>query len=794
LKTLESWSVLQETPNGVVLLVEGRHHLRIEVLDQALFRVRLLKDGQWRLDRSWVVDPDRAMPWEGRYRDSLAGFACPSFVISQDESTVTVATDRLRVTVHRPLQLVWEALLDGEWVSVAEERPTGAHMLGVRDHRHAHFMARHPGEHVYGLGEKAGRLERSGRRYEMRNLDALGYNAETTDPLYKHIPFTITRTPKAGSFSLFYDNLAGCWFDLGNELDNYHKPYRAYRAADGDLDLYFAWSPDMLDLVKTQQWLTGGMAFPPRWTLGYSGSTMAYTDAPDAQAQLEGFVDKLAVNDIPCDSFQLSSGYTSIADKRYVFNWNTEKVPDPEGMAGRFAEAGLELVANIKPCLLLDHPQYESAAEKGLFIRDSETGQPEQSVFWDAKGSHLDFTNPATVDWWQSNVTTALLERGIHSTWNDNNEYEVWDHHARCEGFGDPIDIGLIRPLHSLLMVRSSEAAQRRQFPGKRPYLITRSGCAGLQRHAQTWTGDNHTDWATLRWNIRMGLGLALSGISNIGHDVGGFAGPRPEPELLLRWVQNGIFHPRFTIHSWNADGSVTEPWTHPQVLDGIREAIQLRYRLLPYLYTCLFEAVTKGEPMIRPTFLDHEHDASCFEETDDFMLGRDLLVASVVEEGASTREVYLPKNETGWWNFHEGTWHAPGTRLTLDIDLSSMPLFVRAGSVVPLAEGADRASPGAEKTRTLAVFPASDGGEHVSVIYDDLGDNADALDGNHCLTRVVLRSGADAIDLSLAHQGSFAFPFARLSLALPASEARSVRIGGAFLSHGDSFETGSAR
>jgi len=595
MKTLETWDIASRDAQGVTLQVEERHMLRIEVLENAQFRVRLLKDGAWRQNRSWCVAPQGALPPEGRSRDGLAGFSCPAWELTETADTMVLTTATLRASIHKPLQIRWQALIAGQWRDIAQDRPTGAYMLGRRDHANAHFLRRNPLEAVYGLGEKAGALDRSGRRFEMRNLDAMGYDAQTTDPLYKHIPFTITRTPDAGSFSLFYDTLAGCWFDLGNELDNYHAPYRSFRAEDGDLDYYFTWAPDILTLVKAQQKLTGGMAFPPRWSLGYSGSTMAYTDAPDAQAQMLGFLGALEHHQIPCDSFHLSSGYTSIEGKRYVFNWNTEKFPDIEGFTAAYAQAGVQLIANIKPCLLQDHPRYQEAAQNGLFIRDSDTGAPELSVFWDAKGSHLDFTKPATLRWWQQNVITALLERGLGSTWNDNNEFEVWDHHAQCDGFGTPIDMGLIRPLHALLMVQASEAAQKAHAPDKRPFLVTRAGCAGVQRHAQTWTGDNRTSWDSLRWNIRMGLGLALSGISNIGHDVGGFAGPQPDGELLLRWVQNGIFHPRFVIHSWNDDGSVTEPWTHPHVLPQIRDAMALRYRLLPYLYTCLWRAVSEG-------------------------------------------------------------------------------------------------------------------------------------------------------------------------------------------------------
>ncbi len=786
MKTMETWTFASRDAQGVTLQVEGRHQMRIDVLEEAQFRVRLLKDGTWRQGRSWSVAPQGPLPPEGRSRESYQGFSCPRWEYGEGTNSVTLTTGQLRAIIHTPLQITWQARIAGKWRDIAQDRPTGAYMLGRRSHANAHFLRRQPGEAVYGLGEKAGALERTGRRFEMRNLDAMGYDAQTTDPLYKHIPFTITRTADSGSFSLFYDTLAGCWFDLGNELDNYHAPYRSFRAEDGDQEYYFTWAPDVLSLVKAQQRLTGGMAFPPRWSLGYSGSTMAYTDAPDAQDQMLAFLDALERHQIPCDSFHLSSGYTSIEGKRYVFNWNTEKFPDIRAFSDAYAQAGINLIANIKPCLLHDHPRYSEAAQQGLFIRDSDTGAPETSVFWDAKGSHLDFTNPATLRWWQDNVTEALLKRGLSSTWNDNNEFEVWDHHAQCHGFGTPIDMGLIRPLHALLMVQASEAAQKAHAPDKRPYLITRAGCAGLQRHAQTWTGDNRTSWDSLRWNIRMGLGLALSGISNIGHDVGGFAGPQPDGELLLRWVQNGIFHPRFVIHSWNEDGSVTEPWTHPAVLPQIRDAMVLRTELLPYLYTCLWRAVSEAEPMLRPTFLDHEDDPQCHADTDDFMLGRDLLVATVVEQGATERRVYLPDNATGWWDFHQGRWYAGGQWLDLPVTLDSIPLFVRAGAVLPLAKGASRATPKAETARVLALFPAFTDNPQLSFIYDDAGDNADALSGNHCLTTVTLARGDDRLELAIAHQGAQAFPFAEVTVALPHELSAPVFWRGRALRDGD--------
>jgi len=786
MRRLKTWGRVRQIPAGVEAEIEGGGLMRIEVLEETLFRVSFLNRGAFACDRTWAVAPQGDAPLEGRGRGDTAGFACPAFDLDETPAGVSLASAGLRVSLTGPLRLRWQAWTGEGWTDFAADRPTGAYLLGRQDHAAEHHLLRQPGERHYGLGEKAGPLERSGRRYEMRNLDAMGYDAASTDPLYKHIPFVITRTEGAGSYSLFYDTAAPCWFDLGNELDNYHRPFRSFRTADGDLCYYLRWAPDLLTLVREQARLTGGTAFPPRWSLGYSGSTMAYTDAPDAEDRLSGFLDRLAEHDIPCDSFHLSSGYTSIGPRRYVFHWNRDKFPEPGRLGARFDAAGVRLVANIKPVLLDDHPLRAEAEAQGLFIADSETGGPESSVFWDAEGAHLDFTNPATQAWWGGRVTTALLDEGIAATWNDNNEYEVWDRQARCQGFGRQVAVNQIRPVQALLMTRASEAAQRAHAPGRRPYLVTRSGMSGIQRHAQTWTGDNRTGWDSLRWNMPMGLGLSLSGFFNIGHDVGGFAGPQPDAELLLRWVQNGIFHPRFSIHSWNPDNSVTEPWTHPEVTGLVAEAIRLRYRLLPYLYTCLWQAVRDHEPMLRPLFLDHEHDARAYDAPDSFLLGRDLLVATVVEPGVQSRRVWLPRNATGWCDFATGAWHPPGTELEVPVGLETIPLFVRAGAVLPLSAGARRAAPGAEAARELALYPAPGDFAGVSLSYDDDGDSAASLSGDHFLMQVAFSGDGQGLALDLGRSGTMAPPPVPLRLVLPEGERRSLVVNGAVGARGE--------
>lgn len=652
------------------------------VLEPDLLRLMVLPDGALNHPRSWTIAPgadDVAL--EGRDRFDLSGFACPDFRLDEtDPNVLQVATDRLRLTVGLTnLACRWEVLLNGVWVEAMRDRPTQAYDFGWWG-RVRHYLARTPGEQYFGLGERSGRMDRAGRRLRLSNLDAMGYDAERADPLYKHIPFYITRRPDTGlAFGLFYDTLSDCSFDFGLEHSNYHGPYRYFEADHGDLDLYVLAGPSVAEATARFTWLTGRPAATPGWALAYSGSTMAYTDAPDAQAQMQGFLDDLAKHEIPCGSFHLSSGYTSIGDKRYVFTWNRDKFPDPADFIASYAKAGVRLIANIKPVLLPDHPAYGEAARAGRLLADAD-GAPVLEQFWDSPGTYLDFTHRETIAWWKAQVKAQLLDLGVAATWNDNNEFEITNPRALAHGFGTPFPAQEMKPLQTMLMLRASAEAQREHAPDQPPFLVSRAGAAGMQRYAQTWSGDNHTAWASLKWNIRMGLGLALSGVSNIGHDVGGFAGPAPDAELFARWVGFGVFMPRFSIHSWNEDGSVNAPWMHPEVLAEVRALMGLRTRLTPYISRLLARYRDQYEPVIRPIFHDFPEDPQAWDETDDFLLGDAVLVAPVVEPGAETRAVRLPRG-ADWRDGWTGQRMEGGATVVRPAPFDQPPFFVRVGA-----------------------------------------------------------------------------------------------------------------
>jgi alpha-glucosidase len=366
----------------------------------------------------------------------------------------------------------------------------------------------------------------------------------------------------------------------------------------------------------------------------------------------------------------------------------------------------MQVVANIKPCLLDDHPNYNEVAGKQGFIVETRTQLPVKEPFWDGMGSHVDFTHPAGIAWWQQRLKGQVLDWGIDVGWNDNNEYALLDEDAVSHGFGQSIPMHRSRPLHALLMTRATFEAQQERTPDTPVFTVTRAGPPGIQRYAQTWSGDNSTSWHTLRWNIRTGLQMSLSGMFNIGHDVGGFFGPVPSPELLLRWVQACCLNPRMVMNSWKDDGTVNLPWMHPEVTDLVIQAIRLRYTLLPTLWACMEHAHTAHEPILRPTFYNFPTDDHCLEDSDDFMLGANLLVAPVVEPGQRERQVYMPALPKGqlqeWVAFDSGERYAAGQTHTLPAPLHRLPLLVRAGAQLPIAEFASGELPRQDTGRTI--------------------------------------------------------------------------------------------
>lgn len=499
---------------------------------------------------------------------------------------------------------------------------------------------------------------------------------------------------------------------------------------------------------------------------------MGYAEADNAQELLEKFPELCRQHEIPCDGLHLSSGYTVTEDRkeRCVFTWNTKRFSDGKRLMAKLRDAGIHVFANIKPWLLETHPYYDELRALRGFIWNDEEDVPGEVMQWSAGpgesaySAYVDFTSRQGFDWWKRHVKSQLLDYGLAGMWNDNNEFTMLDdaysfanevrpsldlHRPLPEHRTESSVVGT--PIQTLLMAQASYEAMREYAPDKRPFVITRSATPFIHRYvAQTWSGDNYTEWKTIKYNIPMGMSSGLSIFPGAyGHDVGGFAGPKPDPELFVRWVQNGILNPRFCIHSWNIDQTITEPWMvsyrlalyillfcpsstykalfnyshsrvysksptqYPSVLPIIRSSIQFRYRLIPYIYSHYVEFHRTGHPIIRPLFYHFQYDPATYEQSFDYMLGASLLVAAVFEPNATTRRVYLPRG-SNWYHFQTGRYYTGGQDIELlaPLDDACSPVLVPEGTLLPLGKVMRHVGQQKDDERVVHVYPPR-GAEH---------------------------------------------------------------------------------
>ncbi|MEO7941498.1 MAG: TIM-barrel domain-containing protein, partial [Burkholderiaceae bacterium] len=358
MKTLQPTGPVQADAHGIVRALHGGARLSVEILEPALARVRLRPLEGYREPRTWAIAPiaGQDVAWQGRDRDDRSGFSYPAAQLAQADGAATLRTDAMTVTMGTdPLALRWT---DSKGRLLLEDRASGAYMASSRTGAVRHYLQRDIGDRYYGLGDKTGPLNLHGRRLRTLAMDALGYDPRSGDPLYKHWPFVISRSAEGAWCGIYYDTLAACTFDLGCEHDNYHGLYRHVEIDDGDLDYYVIAGDSPAQVIAGFVRLIGGTHLPPRWTLGYAQTAMGLADAPDAQQQLDGFISRIAQEGIPCSAFHYGSGYSSRGKRRYVFTWNNTKFPNPKALNARFHAAGMHVVANIKPCLLDDHPAF----------------------------------------------------------------------------------------------------------------------------------------------------------------------------------------------------------------------------------------------------------------------------------------------------------------------------------------------------------------------------------------------------------------------------------------------------
>ncbi|MCR5537553.1 MAG: DUF4968 domain-containing protein [Succinivibrio sp.] len=675
--------------------------------------------------------------------------------IEEQQDCFIICGDKLTVRVYKdPFRL---EILDAEGQVLHRDIPTLGYRLDSNSRR-IHTSEINDGDHFYGFGEHTGTLNKAKCYVRETNSDTMGYDPIQADPLYKHIPFYIRLNKLTGiATGYFYHTTAECAFDMGRGHSNYWKKHSSYIGDDGDIDLFFIQGPAIKDVVSRYTDLTGKAALLPKSAIGYLGSSMYYSELPEkCDEAIIGFIDKCREEGIPIDGFQLSSGYCEIetkeGEKRCTFNWDYRRFADPKKFFAEMSRRGITVSPNVKPGQLLVNPLYQEMPEHEVFVREEQSDRPAIGTWWGGPGSFFDYTSPKAREFWKQKLKEQVIRQGTYSIWNDNCEFEsIVNKDARVCNEGQGGTIGTLKSEMANLMCHITVDAIAEENKQVRPFVVCRAGHSGIQRYAQTWAGDNFTSWDSLKYNIATILGMGLSGVANEGCDIGGFYGPAPEAELFVRWVQNGIFQPRFSIHSTNTDNTVTEPWMYRSCADLIREAIRLRYRLSPHLYSLMARAHSQGLPIMAPVCLEFQDDPNCLDESVNFMEG-DLFIANVVEQGAQKRTIYFPKG-ADFYDFSSYEKYEGGRSYEYDVDLATIPLFIRSGGIVPVAVQTPM-NLAQDKVREilLKVIGDRDGSY---TFYEDDGVSRDFEQGKYLKTRFTYTAGADA-RLEVTHEGSY--------------------------------------
>jgi len=528
-------------------------------------------------------------------------------------------------------------------------------------------------ESFFGLGDKPTEFNLRGKRLKNWNTDAYSF-AWNQDPLYRSIPFYISLN-EGIAHGIFFDNTFKAHFDFGAE----DPTKTSFWADGGEMQYYYIHGPHMMDVVKSYHILTGTHPMPPLWALGYHQCRWSYYP----ESKVKKIANSFRENKIPCDGIYLDIDYM---DGYRCFTWNKKYFPDPKKMIKELAADGFKTVVIIDPGIRVDdnYSVFKEGKKNRYFCRRCDDYFMEGHV-WPGRCQFPDFTNPEVREWW-AGLFDELVQMGVAGVWNDMNEPAVFGAGTFPDDVRHQYDghRGSHRKAHNIYgmqMVRATYEGLRKTMKNKRPFTITRAGYSGVQRFSSVWTGDNVASWEHLKLGNIQCQRLSVSGISFCGTDIGGFSG-EPDGELFTRWIQMGTFSPFMRAHS-AGDTKEREPWSFGEPYTSInRKFIELRYRLLPYLYSIFWEHHRYGFPILRPIVMHEQEELSNHFRQDEFTYGDKILICPVLEPGQTTRIVYLPKGK--WYHFWTNEVIEGGREVTIPTPLETMPIFIKAGSVIP--------------------------------------------------------------------------------------------------------------
>ena len=625
-------------------------------------------------------------------------------------------------------------------------------------------------EQYFGLGEKSGQLEKRGHAYVMWNTDAYGWG-NSTDPLYESVPFFIgLRGGRA--YGLFFDNTWRSSFDMGVDAPDQYS----FGAEGGELNYYFFYGPDPKKVIQRYTELVGRMPLPARWAIGYHQSRYSYY--PESCVRF--IADNFRQRQIPCDALFLDIDYM---DGYRVFTWDKSRFPDPPRLLADLRKQGFKVVTIIDPGIKVD-PNYRAYAQgvaEGNFVKKPD-GQLYIGKVWPGDSAFPDFTSEKVRAWWGS-LYKGLIDDGVAGFWNDMNEPSIFDVPSKTMDL-DAIfdDHGLHSPhakihnVYGMLMSEATRAGTLELRPNERPLVITRATYAGGQRYAAVWTGDNSSLWEHLRLSLPELMTMGLSGLTFAGADIGGFA-LSPSAELYTRWLEAGVFYPYCRTHTEKGSRN-QEPWSFGNRMEEInRRAVELRYRLMPYLYDAFHEAAESGLPVMRALLLDYPDDPQAVGQNYEFLFGDDLLVAPVVKSDEREWDVYLPRGV--WYDFWTDQRYTGPRHVNVEAPLDRVPVFVRGGAIIPTQQVVEYTDQAPVDPLTFEIYPA---GNSTREYYEDDGLSFDYQRGVVLREQVSSGERDDTVALHLsAREGSYTPPARSLMFKVHAvrTRPRKVEING---------------
>ena len=642
----------------------GQARLRVSVLSPRIVRLRYAPTGSFPEDHSFAVLP-QAFP------------ADTQFEVKDESSAALISTGVIQVRIEKsPIRVVFQ---DANGGVISEDQAGYPPSFDGTAFRVWKSMP--ADEHYFGLGDKSGPLDHRDLAFTMWNKDMFGWQ-ESTDPLYKDIPFFLG-VLHGKAYGIFLDNTYRSSFDFGKE---FHDTY-SFGSDGGELNYYFFYGPDPKQVVADFTQLTGRVPLPPLFAMGFQQSRYSYFP----ESQVREIAGEFRKHKIPLDALYLDIDYQL---KNRPFTVDPERFPHFGSLVTDLKKQGIKLVliTDLHIARVPGYKPFDEGESHGYFVKNPD-GSTYVGPVWPGPSVFPDFTRKEVRDWFGT-LYTDFVKDGVRGFWNDMNEPAVFTDQLAQPNATKTMPLDTVhsvegrktdhREIHNVFgmeNVRASHDGLLKLQPNVRPFVITRAAYAGTPRYAVTWTGDNTASWNHLRISLPQLMNLGISGFSYAGADVGGFNGS-PTPDLLTRWMEVGVFNPMYRNHA--AKGTrMREPWVDGPEHEKIRKRyIETRYRLIPYIYTGMEETSRTGVPMMRPMFMEYPQVEALATNGEEYMFGRSLLVAPKVWPFLDPYDVVLPPGE--WFDFWTNEKIAGDQKKQVNPPLDTLPVYVRAGSIIP--------------------------------------------------------------------------------------------------------------